>query len=85
MTAVRFDPLAPELAMGLLDSGEPVEHFGELRVGLALGQRRIDRRAVDLALEIGAIARQGARVGPSGQASMITFSAWVAAARLKVS
>lgn len=71
----RFDPLAPELAMGLLDRGEPVEHLGQLRIGLALGQRRIDRRAIDLALEIGAIARQGARVGPGGQASMITFSA----------
>ena len=50
-------PVAPELGMHLLDRREPAIDFFQLRVGLVLGHRAVKRGAVDLALEIVAIAR----------------------------
>jgi hypothetical protein len=46
----------------LLDRGEAAEHLSKLGIGLALGQRPIDGSAIDLALEVGAIAPLRIRV-----------------------
>src|SRR5689334_2185485 len=43
--------------MCLLDRREPAINFFQLRVGLGLGHRAIERGTVDLALKVGAIAR----------------------------
>jgi hypothetical protein len=69
--ALGLDPLSPEFAMRLLDGGEPAEYFGELGIGLAFGQRGIDGRTVDFALEIGTIARQVVGFGHGRRALVI--------------
>jgi hypothetical protein len=58
----------PEGAMSLLDGGKPAEHFCELRVGLAVGQRALDRRAIGLVLKIGAIAMSRVTIVHGGSA-----------------
>ncbi len=54
--AEAIEPAAPEQRMRLLDRGEAAIDLLELRLGLGLGERPIERGAVDLALEIAAIA-----------------------------
>src|SRR5690348_9020232 len=55
-TLAAAEPFAPERGMRLLDPGEPPVDFGNARIGLDLGERPVERRAVDLALEIRAIS-----------------------------
>ncbi len=51
------EPLPPELGMRLLDTRQSPIYLGNLRVRLDLGEGAIEHRAVDLALQIGAISR----------------------------
>ena len=66
MDADAVELLAPEFSMRLLDRGEPAVDFLQARVALHVGQRTVERGAVDLALQIGAVAGLGVVVGHSG-------------------
>src|SRR5258708_9931747 len=50
-------PLSPELSMRLLYARQPLVDLGDLRVRFDFGEGAIERRAVDLALQVGAISR----------------------------
>jgi hypothetical protein len=68
--ALGLDPLSPEVAVRLFDRGDSAELLGQLRIGLAFRQRCIECRAVELALEIGTVARQVVGFGNGRQASV---------------
>jgi len=55
--------LAPEFGMPFLDRGEPAVDFPEAGIGFRVGQRTIERGTVDLASQIGAVARRGIVIG----------------------
>src|SRR6185437_5970853 len=55
MRADAVELLAPEFGMAFLDRGEPAVDVLQPRVGFRVGERAVERGAVDLALQIGAI------------------------------
>src|SRR5438552_1250613 len=59
MRADAVELLAPEFGMAFLDRGEPAVDIFQARIGFSIGKRTIERGAVDLALQIGAVTRCG--------------------------
>ena len=78
MHALVVQVAAPELGVRALHRGELAVDGGQVRIRLGLGQDAIERRTVDLALQIGAIAldvlglRHGRRLrgGPARRARL---------------
>src|SRR5262249_30574529 len=59
LRSLRPHAALPKSAVCLFHGRKLAEHRRKLGVLLAVGQRAVDRRPVDFALEIGPIARQG--------------------------
>src|SRR5437868_3984319 len=59
MRADAVELLAPEFGMAFLDRGEPAVDVLQARIGFGVGERAVERGAVDLALQIGAVTRCG--------------------------
>src|SRR5437899_5674255 len=59
MRADAVKLLAPEFGMRLLDRGEPAVNLLQARIALCVRKGAVERGAVDLSLQIGAVTRCG--------------------------